>query len=123
MITIEGQLSVMDLVPRSCPACGHEVTPDRPYDYRRITKMHAEVEPGVCKEMARWKRNYLHAVWAIAHFDEWFDLAEPGTERYSHQLESQRYDVDLCRRRSVEYFGEEAVESWTSVTKTNCLKR
>lgn len=111
---ITGQLSAMDLVPRSCGHCGYEVSPDFAYDFRWISRAHAEVAPGVCAEMDRWKQNYLLDAWSLQHFDEWFDIAPPGTEPYEQQLARQRESAEHCRRKSVEHFGEKEVVSWTA---------
>lgn len=112
-MSIQGQLSLLDLVPRSCAHCGYEVSPDDPYRYRSISRSHAEVGPGVCSEMHRWKRNYLQASWGLKHWDEWFDIAPPGSDRYEVQLQGRREDVEHCKRKSIEYFGEGTVKSWT----------
>lgn len=102
-VQLEGQVDIFDLLPRSCRHCGATADTGRPYDFHNFSRVHAESAPGVCEEMAWARRGYLHAVWAVENFDQWFELAPPGSERYAKQLQSTTEERDNFTARCAAY--------------------
>ena len=102
-LQLEGQLDLFDMLPLICQHCGEACDLDCSYDVHHFPRVHAEVTPGVCEEMAWARRGYRHAIWAVENFDRWYELAEPGSEKYEGQLRSATDERDRFAARCAAY--------------------
>lgn len=102
-IQLDGQTDMFDCLPLTCQHCGAMCEPNRPYDAHNFPRVHAQSEPGVCKEMDWARRGYRHAIWAVENFANWFELAPPGSERYERQLQSMTEERDRFEARCAAY--------------------
>lgn len=110
-LQLEGQLDLFDMLPLVCQHCGEVCNLDRPYDVHNFPRIHAEIEPGICKEMVWARRGYRHAIWAVENFDHWFRLAPAGTEQYAKQLQSMTAERDRFGARCATYTAH-AGDAW-----------